>query len=238
MEEIRDKNIVWHIKHALALFVGLFRRPGRFSVINYPREKAIQRLEEALPGTVIDLGCGTRRLGRNVIAVDLYPYEGVDVVASADNLPFENESMSGVWLEAILEHVSDPQAVLREVFRVLRPDGWIYIEVPFLQGEHAAPSDYQRWTRHGLVHLLEPLGWDIEWVSMSSGPFSALAYQLRSCLSLLTSFGSDFLYRISFEAFWGYVVWPIKFFDFLVYRHPNSAPHAFGYAVMARKLKT
>ena len=77
--------------------------------------------------------------------------------------------------------------------------------------------------------------WHVEWFEAASGPFSAFAYQLRSCLALFTSFGSDFLYRVTFEAIWGYVVWPIKYLDVFFRNHPRAIGHAFGYAVMLKK---
>ncbi len=230
MTKVSKPNWFWH---ASAVLAGFFRKPGRFSVVNYPRKRALERLDQACHGKVLDVGCGTRQHFKHVIAIDLTPHQNVDIVADAANLPFPDGGCDGVWLEAVLEHVPDPGRILQEIRRVLKPGGWLYIEVPFLQGEHAAPGDYQRWTRAGLSRLLE--GWEIEWLQMSSGPFSVLAYQLRSCLSMLTSLGSDFLYRISFEVIWGYVVWPIKFFDFIYIKDPRAAGHAFGYAVMVRK---
>lgn len=226
-----QKNFFYPVKHAAAVFLEKFRRPGRFSVARYPRDKALERLRHK--GLILDVGCGSRKLSDDVVAIDLTPGPCVKVVADANYLPFQSGAANGIWLEAVLEHVPDPAAVLREAWRVLRSDGWLYIEVPFLQGEHAAPGDYQRWTIPGLTQLLKE--WDVEWIETGSGPFSALAYQLRSCLSMLTSFGSEFLYRMSFDLIWSYVVWPLKFLDFVVRRHPCARAQAFGYAVMARK---
>lgn len=229
-----SKNVKAHpLIHAFARATEFLRRPGRFSVYHYPRGRALERLERGGPGPVLDVGCGSRRLGGPVIAVDLRPGKYVSVVADAAHLPFQDGSCRGLWMEALLEHVPDPSGILEEASRVLKSRGWLYCEVPFLQGEHAAPGDYRRWTRQGLTQLFS--GWRVEWIEAVSGPFSVLAYQLRACLSLLTSFGSDKLYRYLFEALWGYVVWPLKFLDFFLRRHPYSDAHAFGYGVMASK---
>ena len=230
---MNKRNALYPLWHALALLAGFFRRPGRFAVSHYPREKALQLLKAAQNGVVLDVGCGRRKLSEHVIAIDLFPKVNVDIAADATQLPFRDASCDGLWLEALLEHVEDPKRVLDEAVRVLKSGGWLYAEIPFLQGEHAAPGDYQRWTRSGLTRLFDD--WEIEWLEMSSGPFSALAYQLRCCLSILTSFGSDFLYRLLFEALWGYVVWPLQWLDFIFKNHPRAAGHAFGYAVMVRK---
>ncbi len=230
----KDK-FFYKVKHAVAVFISCFRRPGRFSIYNYPRQAALSRLKSAKDGVILDIGCGTRKLSEDVIAVDLNPGKFVDVAANAEHLPFEKETCDGIWMEALLEHVAHPSKVLAEAARVLKPGGWLYVEVPFLQGEHAAPGDYRRWTQQGLLQLFEP--WKVDWIDISSGPFSALAYQLRSCLSIMTSFGSNLVYRVMNEAVWSYVVWPIKFLDVVCRRFPYSNAHAFGYAVMLTKMQ-
>jgi len=219
--------------HAFACATEFLRRPGRFSVYHYSRRRALERLDKGGGGRVLDLGCGDRRLSPAVITVDLKPGKYVRVVADASRLPFRNGTCRGVWMDALLEHVPNPAGILTEAARVLKPQGWLYCEVPFLQGEHAAPGDYRRWTRQGLAQFFA--AWRVEWIEAVSGPFSALAYQLRVCLSLLTSFGSEKLYRYLFEAVWGYLVWPLKFLDFFFRRHPYSGAHAFGYGVMVSK---
>ena len=231
---MKQESFLYKVKHFFAVSIEGLRRPGRFSVAGYPRENALRYIEQG--GLILDVGCGTRKLSEDVIAIDLTPGDCVKIVGDACHLPFADESCDGVWLEAVLEHVPDPRAVLTEIQRVLKPHGWLYLEVPFMQGEHAAPGDYQRYTKQGFEQLLKE-DWQFEWFQMAAGPFSALAYHLRSCLSMITSFGNDKLYRATFEAVWGYVVWPIKWLDYLFKDHPRAHAHAFGYAMMLRKSK-
>lgn len=55
----------------------------------------------------------------------------VDLVSgAAERLPFENESFDLVILDNVLEHVEDRQRTLREIGRVLRPDGLLYMVTP------------------------------------------------------------------------------------------------------------
>jgi SAM-dependent methyltransferase len=92
--------------------------------------------------TLLDLGCGpgfyTRALrarGATVIPVDNDPaaveWEGTPVegalLADGGHLPLADASVDGVVCSNLLEHTPDPEAVLREVGRVLRPGGWAYV---------------------------------------------------------------------------------------------------------------
>ena len=49
------------------------------------------------------------------------------VVASATELPFQNESFDLVWTITVLEHVNNPTKALEEIWRVLKPGGYIFL---------------------------------------------------------------------------------------------------------------
>lgn len=48
----------------------------------------------------------------------------------AERLPFGGESFDFVNIGEVIEHVDNPDSLLREVFRVLRPGGLVYLSVP------------------------------------------------------------------------------------------------------------
>ncbi|MBP7777954.1 MAG: methyltransferase domain-containing protein [Acidobacteria bacterium] len=52
------------------------------------------------------------------------------LAASAAHLPFLDDSVDKIVLSEVLEHVADDAAVLREVYRVLRPGGVVAVTVP------------------------------------------------------------------------------------------------------------
>jgi len=103
---------------------------------------------------VLDMGCGAAgkslyyaSLGaRRVVGVDIvqrYEREAMDfaeklgysrvfnfICASADDLPFPDESFDTVIMNDFMEHVSDPEGALREAMRLIRPDGRIFINFP------------------------------------------------------------------------------------------------------------
>lgn len=94
-----------------------------------------ERLGAVLPhvsGRLLDIGCGegnelvTRYDGQGVGA-DVYPWEGVDVLCDTRRTPFRDSSFDTVTMMAVLNHVPDRQAVLRECARVLGPGGKIVL---------------------------------------------------------------------------------------------------------------
>jgi ubiquinone/menaquinone biosynthesis C-methylase UbiE len=78
-----------------------------------------------------------------------------DVRTEASGLPFRDNAFDGIICSELLEHVSSPPAVLRDIHRVLRVGGLLLICVPFLNRIHGDPYDFGRYTDH---YWLEALG--------------------------------------------------------------------------------
>jgi SAM-dependent methyltransferase len=91
---------------------------------------------------LIDLGCGPgaytdalRARGAKVLAIDNDPAAlalggettADALLADAAALPLPDASVDGVVCSNLLEHTPDPEAVLREIARVLEPGGFAYI---------------------------------------------------------------------------------------------------------------
>lgn len=177
---------------------------------------------------LLDLGCGSRRL-TGVVRYDL-DLSPPGVRGDAAHLPFARASFDCVIATALLEHVPYPRRVVREVRRVLRPGGLFYVEIPFLEGFHADPDDFQRLTFRGLDVLLR----DFEIVEreVCVGPSSALTWVLREYPS--TWIANPYLaLGVKFLAAW--VTAPLKYLDYFGARRPGAFRIAAGLAVLARR---
>ena len=86
-----------------------------------------KRLEAACPpGRILDIGGGSahfRSYRHSVISLDILPFPGIDVVADAHNMPFEDCSFSGIVMLDVFHHLQKPLEFLREASRVLKPGG-------------------------------------------------------------------------------------------------------------------
>jgi ubiquinone/menaquinone biosynthesis C-methylase UbiE len=132
---------------------------------------------------IADIGCGdgilslgfarranpARLTGFDVNAVDVENLarqceaEGVDptlpdnlcfVVSEQKRLPAQDASFDIVTTWSAFEHIGDPYALLREIRRILRPDGLLFLQLwPFYFSERG--SHLWEWFPDGFHHLQE-----------------------------------------------------------------------------------
>lgn len=120
-----------------------WRPEGAFAALHWLAEaRGAQVRPPARPGEVlVDVGCGGGLLAPHVTG---YVHVGVDLTASAlaraashdvvpvrgdaARLPLADGTAAVVVAGEILEHVPDPEAVVAELVRVLRPGGTVVID--------------------------------------------------------------------------------------------------------------
>jgi SAM-dependent methyltransferase len=129
-------------------------------------ERALR--QHVRPGAlVVDVGCGEQpwrplveSLGARYLGTDVTQNAAgsVRVRCLADRVPLRDHAADLVLCTEVLEHVPDPGRALREVHRVLGPDGTVIVTTPFLYPLHEQPWDFQRLTRYQLERLAHESG--------------------------------------------------------------------------------
>ena len=104
---------------------------------------------------VVEFGSGNRRLRPDIVNIDLFPFPHVDAAADITRSPLADESVDFAILDSVVEHVPNPQQVVEEVRRVLRPGGKLLCINPFLFPYHGYPAHYCNFTRDGMEFLLK-----------------------------------------------------------------------------------
>ena len=82
-------------------------------------------------------------------SIDVYFSHNITAIADAHYLPFENESYELVIIQAVLEHVINPNRVVEEIYRILKNNAIVYAETPFMQCVHEGPYDFTRFSHSG-----------------------------------------------------------------------------------------
>jgi SAM-dependent methyltransferase len=164
------------------------RLPRRLRPLWKPANKVaaqnVQRLLSLLPDSsplILVIGGGTMGNGlerlyadhdSRLLAFDIYASPLTQFIADAHRIPLANASVDAVIVQAVLEHVLDPTQVVKEIHRVLRPNGLVYAETPFMQQVHAGPYDFVRFTSSGHRYLFRAFD------EIAAGPVTGPGTQL------------------------------------------------------------
>ncbi|NTV72022.1 MAG: methyltransferase domain-containing protein [Azonexaceae bacterium] len=119
----------------------------------YRRNWLYPKISSYLDGLTLDVGCGigdmlsyranTMGVDVNSRNVDYCQSKGLDAyVMEPDILPFDSSVFDSALLDNVLEHIANPEPLLREIKRVLRPKGSLVVGVPGAQG-FASDADHK-----------------------------------------------------------------------------------------------
>ena len=171
---------------------------------------AIRRHCDPAQALCVDIGCGNQRIDPDILCLDMFDYEAVDIVCDLRSLPFKPESVDAFVSRSVLEHVPRLEEVASQLKRSTRSGGFSIHLIPFLFPYHASPHDYQRLTASGAEALFE--GWVLVEQRAVTGPMTLFLLWLVEFLSTLASAGNERVKSYVYLALC-LVLWPIKFLD-------------------------
>jgi SAM-dependent methyltransferase len=145
-------------------------------------QKKVAKNAHYIKGKTLDAGAGD--YGRyhhhfknaEIVTMDVSPSAGVQVVASMDNMPFDDESFDSVLSTYVLEHVEFPEQCAKEMYRVLRKGGYVLLSAPQIHSLHEEPHDYYRYTCYGLKSIFERAGFTVVHYEQVGGFYTVITH--------------------------------------------------------------
>ncbi len=96
--------------------------------------------------------------GKKYITLDIDPATKPDVVGDAHKMPFEDGLFDAVLHVYVFEHLHAPHKAAEEIYRVLKPGGYMLGVIPFIHPYHARKGgyrDYWRFSKDGIGVLFK-----------------------------------------------------------------------------------
>lgn len=104
---------------------------------------------------VLDVGCSKNKI-KGAIGLDINKESDADIICDLDKtLPIKESSIDRVYCKHLLEHLKDPESVVREIYRISRDGAMVTFEVPHFSS-HIAYSDltHKRYFSYVLLNKL------------------------------------------------------------------------------------
>lgn len=173
--------------------------------------------------------CAT--VSHQIIYTDIDITADVDIFCDGHDLPFNDSSVDAVITTAVLEHVLYPERVAAEIGRVVKMDGFLYSEMPFMQQVHEGAYDFTRYSLSGHRRLFNNF-LEIE-AGMVAGPATALGWAIEN---FILAFFSNLRIRKIAKFFTRFGLFWLKYFDYFLVRRNGAMDGASCTYLFARKV--
>lgn len=217
MKKIIEKKILEvESRHAFTpSWIAIFFNP--FFIIRRHLYKAVNEFSQSCQkdARILDVGCGIKPY-RPLFKTDSYigidvkggghddTHKTVDFFFDGTHIPFEKNEFDAVLATEVFEHAQDLDGLISEIYRALKPNGSIFITMPFVWPEHETPYDFRRFTSFEHNRILGQYGFHDIIIKPTTGVFGTcgqvlsdfLLHQFASGISKASSKGMG--YKIKF----------------------------------------
>lgn len=158
------------------------------------RISTIEKLHVSDSKIFLDIGCGegntlieAMNRGWNVYGLDIVDHRKDEarsgditfIQASLEKAELEENFFDAVYLDSVLEHTTEPVTLLRQINRILKPGGLLYIGVP---NEDAFTNTARK------MHMyLAGESWRAKQLNPFSDPFHVVGFSRKSLKKILTN---------------------------------------------------
>ena len=121
-------------------------------------------VESYAKGKLLDIGCGNKPY-LELFEKKCDEYLGCDIVQSSENkvdiiceatkIPIAANSFDTIFCTQVIEHVENHDKLLSEMYRLLKPNGYVILSGPMYWHLHEEPHDFFRFTKHGFRFIFE-----------------------------------------------------------------------------------
>jgi SAM-dependent methyltransferase len=129
-------------------------------------------LTKFLRGKALDVGCGIGdflNFRRNTVGLDVNPYnieycrkQGLNTyLIDQKHYPFPDAHFDSAIMDNVLEHIDEPENVLTEVYRVLKPNGILVVGVPGQRGYASDPGHKRFYSEENLITCITSMGFRV-----------------------------------------------------------------------------
>ncbi len=193
---IKLKNFLF-IPYKLLILLDYDNRFPRFGLRTNKEDRIDITLKYA-KGRLLDIGCGQYNSAIkkyvNGYGIDVYPWQGIDMLCDTTKIPFKDESFDSVSFIASFNHVPRQKVdlVVKEVYRVLKNDGLLLIT-------NATPL--VGYVNHEIAHRFD----DIDRKCRGISSDECYGYWHKDLVRLIASNSFTYLKRVPFIYYLSYL---------------------------------
>lgn len=141
-------------------------------------------IKDLANGLVLDLGAGNPRESEhhpNVVFHEFVQYAHTDVVSICDKLPYREGVFDAVISKAAFEHLARPWDMAEEIYRVLKPGGFVTVDTAFMYPLHGDPYHFFNMTLDGVREIFKRF----QTVRCGIKPYQTPSYGLRAQMDIM-----------------------------------------------------